>query len=103
VEEFFKKGLTSQIYITKNLNHSPWKESFDGAPSFHNKGIYADIFVLLGSYLPAAVSRKATCRNTAQLSFSTSSLNPLEFYCAYHFIRNPERLIGPEKLYLQSS
>lgn len=50
-----------------------------------------------------AVSRKATCRNTAQLSFSTSSFNPPEFCCAYHFIRNPERVIGLEKLYLRSS
>lgn len=103
MEEFFKKGLTSQIYVTENPNHSPWKESFDRAPGFHFKGFYADIFILLGSYLSAAVSCKATCRNTAQLSFSTSSLNPSEFYCAYHFIRNPERLIGLEKLYLRSS
>lgn len=44
-------------------------------------------------YLSVAVSRKATYRNTTQLSFSTSSLNPAEFYCVYHFIRKPERLI----------
>lgn len=61
------------------------------------------IFPLLGSYLLVAVSRKTTCRNRAYPSFSNSSFNPSEVYCAYHFIRNPERLIGLEKLYLWSS
>lgn len=58
------KGLTSQIYTTENLNHLPWKGSFDGTPSFHYKGVYRDSFILLGPYLSVGVLHKAAYTNT---------------------------------------
>lgn len=49
------EGLTSQICTTENLNHLPWKGSFDGTPSFHYKGENTDSFLPLGSYLSLLV------------------------------------------------